>query len=451
MIQKPGKKNKINPLLMKVIVVSIAIHVIGAIIAGSITFINYIKNDTKFEEPPPEQIEEPPPEVNVEIMPEQPKQQFEQKLTMPSTSNIAIDKLDMSLPEMDQNFTVSAAIGTSGSSLLGNTGGKLGMGLSTVDIFGLKSKAERFLVLIDANRRMVADDKGGLDSYRIIKDEVANMVEKFSPGTLFNVILFDRDKVLYFKPKLVPASTEVYKELVDWIAPVNDNPMTIGLEGNTQAVPIVLNILPKEQVHQALPNIQWDGNQVGLVTQLALEQNADAIFILTGYHRGFEKFRRQMNKNEARAWERKKNSPSYQNKLKKHVEEIPEMKEKVRETLAEINEERASRGQPPRILKDPSNIYKSSGELGLDWKNKHPGDAPSFVIEPKEIEDYFEKVIEESYRSSIEPSVNVILFLAGDEEFNDDWKKQLRKYVRFFNGDKRIVRGADEISDAASN
>ena len=449
MIQKPGKKNKINPLLMKVIVVSVVLHVIGAVIAGSITFINYIKNDTKFEEPPPEQVEEPPPEVKVDIMPEQPKQQFEQKLTMPSTSNISIDKLDFSLPDMDQSFTVSAAVGGSGGSMLG-TVGSIGMGLSTVDIFGLKSKAERFLVLIDANRRMVADNKGGLNSYQIIKNEVANVVKKFSPGTLFNVILFDRNKVLYFRPKLIAASTEVYNELVDWIAPINADPMTIGLEGNQQAVPIDLKILPKELVHQALPNIQWDGNQIGLVTQLALEQNADAIFILTGYHRGFEELRRPMNKTEAKEWEREKNSPSYQNKLKKHVEEIPEMTKQIKEKLAEINEERASRGQPPRILKDPSNIYKSAAELGLEWKNKHPGDAPSFVIEPKEIEDYFEKVIGACYQYQ-EPSVNVILFLAGDEEFSDEWKKQLRKYVRFFNGDERIVRGADEISDAASN
>ena len=451
MIQKPGKKNKINPLLMKVIVVSIALHVIGAVIAGSITFINYIKNDTQFEEPPPEQVEEPPAEVSVDIIPEQPKQPFEQKLTMPSASSISIDKLDLSLPDIEQSFTVSAAIGGSGSSLLGNAGGSIGLGLSSVDIFGLKSKAERFLVLIDANRRMVADDKGGLNSYQIIKDEVANVVENFLPGTLFNVILFDRDKVLYFNPKLIPASTETSRELVDWIAPINASPTSIGLEGNRQAVPIKLNILPKDPVHQVLLNIQWDGNQVGLVTQLALEQNADAIFLLTGYHRGFEELRRPMNEAESEKWKREVNSSTYQNKLNKHVEEIPEMTGRIREKLAEINEQRARRGQPPRILKDPSNIYKSAEELDLDWKNKHPGDAPSFVIEPKEIEDYFEKVIKESYGSLIEPSVNVILFLAGDEEFSDDWKKQLNKYVRFFNGDKRIVRGADEISDAASN
>lgn len=450
MLQEPEKKKKINPLLMKVIVVSVALHVIAAVIAGSITFVNYIINETKFEEPPPDTAEEPPPEVNVEIQPEQPQEQFEQKLTMPSASGIAIDNLDLSMPDMDQDFTVSAAIGGLGGNLLGNARGNMNIGLSTVDIFGLKSKAERFLVLIDANRRMVADDKGGLNSYKAIKDEVATVVGKFSPGTLFNVILFDKGNVLYFKPKLVPANTEVHKELVDWIAPVNADPTKIGLENDKKAVPIKLNILPEEPVHKVLPNIQWDGNLVGLVTQLALEQNADAIFFLTGYHRGFEELRRPMNKAEAAKWEREVNSSSYQNKLSKHNQEIAEMRVRIKDTLAEINEKRASRGQPPRILKDPGNIYKSSEELGLDWKSKHPGDAPSFVIKPKEIEDYFERVIQESYGKLIEPSINVILFLAGDEEFSDNWEKQLRQYVRFFNGDERIIRGADEIKEASS-
>ena len=298
---------------------------------------------------------------------------------------------------------------------------------------------------------MVADNKGGLNSYQVIKNEVANVVQKFSPGTLFNVILFDRANVLYFKPKLIPATTDMHKELIDWIAPINADALNIGLERNKDTALIELSILPEEPVHKVLPNIQWEGNQVGLVTQLGLEQNADAIYILTGYHRGFEELRRPMNESEAAQWEREVKSTTYQNKLSKHNEEIAEMRDLIEKTLTEINKKRASRGQPPRILIDPTNIYKSSEELGLDWKNPHPGDAPSFVLKPKEIEDYFEKVIEEAYGQFAEPSVNVILFLAGDEEFNDDWEKQLIKYVRFFNGRNKIIRGADEIDEASSN
>lgn len=446
MLQEPEKKKKINPLLMKVIVISVALHVIAGVIAGFVTFVNYIIDDTRFEEPPPVEEVEPPPEVNVEIQPEQPKEQFEQKLTMPSASDIAINALDLDLPNMDQNFTVSGVVTGVGGLARGN----MELGLSTANLFGIKTSAERFLVVIDANRRMVSDDKGGLSSYNAIKDEVANLVERFLVGTLFNVAFYDKGHVLFFKPKLIAADPNTKQELIDWIQPINSDPITVGLGSYKSTKPIKITKLPKEPVHKTLPNIQWDGNQVGYVTQLALEQNADAIFIITGYHRGFEELRRPMNEKEAADWQRVTNSPAYKKKLAKHTAEIPEMRERIRKTLAEINEGRAQKGQPPRILKDPSNIYKSSEELDLDWKNPHPGDAPSFVIKPSEIEDYFEEVIEECYLPSQQPSVNVVLFLAGNEKFTEEWEDQLDDYVSFFNGKSRIIRGADEINEARS-
>ena len=136
MIQAPKKKKKMNPLLMKVIVVSLVLHLVGGVVAGFVTFVNYIKNENMFKEPPPEQVEEPPPEVKTTIEPEQPKEQFEQNLAMPSVADISIGNLDLSIPDMDDSFSVSAAIGGIGGSLLGNARGSMNIGLSTVDIFG---------------------------------------------------------------------------------------------------------------------------------------------------------------------------------------------------------------------------------------------------------------------------------------------------------------------------
>lgn len=451
MLQEP-KKKKINPLLMKVIIASLALHLVAGVIAGSVKFYNYIKKDRVFEEPPPADVEEPPPEVNVEIQPEQPLEQFEQKLALPSVAEISIGNLDLALPDMDQNFTVSAAVGKiGGSSLLSGARGNIGIGLSSANVFGLKTQAEKFLVVIDANRKMVSDDKGGLNSYQTIKDEVANLVDNFFAGTLFNVIFYDQGTVLFFKPKLVAAGPQIRQELVEWMRPVNSSPTTVGLKGFTQARSIMIEKLPEEPVHEVLPNIQWAGNQVGYITQMAIEQNADAIFLITGYHRGFEELRRPMNKKEAAEWERIESSTAYQNKLDKHKSEIPDMRERIKEELKEINENRARNGKPPRILQDPQNLYKSAEELGLDWRYKHPGDAPSYVIDTKEIEDYFEKVVKECYKSRKGPSINVILFLAGNEEFSDEWEKQLNQYVRFFRGKKRILRGAEEVDSARSS
>ena len=48
--------------------------------------------------------------------------------------------------------------------------------------------------------------KGGLYSYKIIKDKVTELISNLAPGTLFNVILAgDQNKSLLFQPKLVSA------------------------------------------------------------------------------------------------------------------------------------------------------------------------------------------------------------------------------------------------------
>ena len=439
---------------MKVIIISVALHGVAGLIAAFITVRNIIIQNTQFKEPPQEIVEEPPPDMKVEIEPEQQQtDQFKQQLKMPKLADIAIDDIDVSADSED-SFTLGSSFGSlrGASGLLGGSiDSSLGLGLADGEIFGLKTKAERFLILIDANRRMLSDDKGGLNSYKVIKDEVANLVSGFSLGTLFNVIFYDQGSVLYFKPKLVPANSDIAKELATWIDPINANASEVGIINHPQAKPIKIRTFKTDSVHVALPHIQWDGNQVGYVTQLALEQNADAIFMITGYHRGFEDLRRPMNAKEKVEWERTTNSSSYRKKLEKHNEEIPDMKKRIKDELGKINTLRAGNGQPPRILKDPTNIYKSSQELGLDWKNPHPGDAPSFVIKIDDIEDYFKRVMEYLYVAPQKPpSVYVVLFLTEDEEFTRAWEYQLKQYIRFFNGKQRIIRGVNELKKASS-
>ena len=48
------------------------------------------------------------------------------------------------------------------------------------------------------------------------------------------------------------------------------------------------------------------------------------------------------------------------------------------------------------------------------------------------------------------PSLNVVLFLAGDEVYEKRWQDELKSYVRFFRGMSRIIRGEDEIKSARS-
>jgi len=444
----PTNKKKMNPLLMKVIIISVGIHVVAAFIAGIITVANIvIQEETQFEEPPAVIEEEPPPPVKVQIKPQQPKQQAAQRLTMRPVANIAVAQVDVNLPDMDQSFTVSAALGgIGGGQLLGGTRGSIGMGMSDVSVFGLKTRAERVLFVIDAHERMLEDKKGGMNSYNVIKDEIVDMVGNLSAGTLFNVAFYNRGRLKFFKPNTSPAGTEITAELAKWIAPINSNYNDLKLKGATKPK---LQDIGDSEVTEAMTGMQWSsGNELTYLTQVFLEQSIDAVFVITGSHQGFQRIRREPNEREKAEWNRITSKPDYQKKLAAHNAERPEMKKRVDAALKRVNAERAKKGLPPKVI-----ASNKEHELGLKWKNPHPGYQPPYFIEVNEVEKYFKEVVKALYddQGSQPPSINVVLFLAGDESYSKEREDSLKRYVRFFGGKSRVIRGQDEIKGARSS
>ena len=444
-----------NPMLMKVIIVSVVVHIVVGFILGGITIVNIIiPDDAQFEEPPAIEEVEPPKEVKVRIKQQAaPQNQQPQSLTMRPVANIAVANVDVNLPDMGDSFTVSAGLGgIGGGSLLGGTSGSIGLGVSNVSVFGLKTRAERILFVIDTNRQMVTDKKGGLNSYQVIKDEITDMVGNLSAGTLFNIMLADRNKTMLFKPQLVPAGAEVHQELIKWVTPINSDADNPGLEGVRGASRPALPTLADDPVNEALP-MSFRGNDTSFMTQTALEQGVDAIFFITGYHQGFEAVRRKMDEKEQKAWDKKISDKKYQKQLAEHLLEVPKMEQRIQTMLSKINADRAKRGMPPRVLDRRHGVYTASQELDLEWETRHPGHTPHPVIEPKEIEAYFRKLNAILYEDKDKPvpSVNVVLFLAKDEAFSKDAEKRLRDYVRFYRGKHRVIRGENEIKSARSS
>ena len=103
-------KIKLNPLLIKVITISLIVHLVAGFIAGFITITNYVmKEDVLFDVPPPLKEEKVPTEVKVVIKPQSaPQQNLKQQLKMKAVGNIAVAQVDVDLPSMEQGFTVSA-------------------------------------------------------------------------------------------------------------------------------------------------------------------------------------------------------------------------------------------------------------------------------------------------------------------------------------------------------
>ncbi len=447
-------KSKINPMLMKVIVISVLLHVVAGFIAGVVTIAtNVIKEDAQFEEPPVLEEQEPPKEVKIEIKPPPQQNQPMQKLSLRNVGNIAVAEVDVNLPSVSDSFTVSGGIGNlGGGGLLGGGRGGIDFGMSSVNVFGLKSKAERILIVIDVGRQMLTDAKGGVASYRVIKNEITDLVDNLSAGTLFNVMLYDHKNVMLFKKKLVSAGDDAHKELVKWLRPINTDATSPGFEGNYPAKVPVLKTLPNELVHRTIIRTNFQGNETGFLTQYALEQGVDAIFHIAGYHKGFEQLRRKMTPEEEADWQKVISQPKYQKQLAAHELEKPQMQQRVNAKLAEINRERRSKGEPVRVLDQRHGIYSQAGDIGIPWKVPHPGHRPYPYITPKESAQYFKKVIEELYGQFDKkpPSINVVLFLAEDEPMSKSEEKQLRDFTRFFGGKDRIIRGGKAIRKATT-
>lgn len=444
------RKFRLNPLLLKVLIISGLVHVVAILVLGGITIVKYvISEDVAFEEPPAVEQEEPPPDVKIDINPRQPPQdQPLQNLRMKQVGNIAVAQVDVDLPEMGESFTVDAGLGNfSGGNMLGGAGGRIGLGMSEINVFGLKARAEKVIFLIDSSAQMVLDNKGGLNSYRVIKDEISSMVSSLAPGTLFNALVYDQNRALKFSPNLLPASDQNKERFKAWLNPVNASANAIGLPN---APHTRISTFPEELAHKSLYEFSNADNADLLHVQAALEQQVDAVFMITGSFEGFSRMRRLPNERELAEWKKKESSPAYQKALADFNGEVPEMQKKVAEALARINAERKQKGMPPRVL--PGGIVGQSFELRLKWNNPHPGFPPGYFMDDNDLRSYFKKLEDELYgKTGMEgPSVNVVLLLAGDENFSSEMERNIDAFTRAFKGKTKIVRGLNEIKDAAT-
>lgn len=437
-------------MLLNVLLISGGVHAVALFILGSITVYKYIiPDDAQFEEPPAIVEEVPPPEMKVEIKPKAaPQQQAMQSLRMKQVGNITVSAVDVDLPAMNESFTVSAGMGGfGGGSLLGGTRGSIGIGMSDISVFGLKTRAERVLFVIDASKTMLTDKKGGLNSYKIIKDEIVDMVGNLSAGTLFNVAFYDNGRFLMFKPRPVPAGSEVKQELFQWVGPINSDVNNLGIRG---AKTIPLETLKEEPVHQAMAHSQWHtGNENAYITQVFLEQSIDAVFVIAARHSGFQSIVRPSTKEENEEWQRISSKPKYIEALAAHNKDRAEKMKIARQRLAELNEDRKKKGIPPRIF-DGGDLVRL---MGLNYDHPHPGHKPKHSIEVRQVEKYFRELSKILYKNNdgTPPSINVVLFLAGDEKFSETSEDKLKDYTRFFGGKYRIIRGLNEIKSARSS
>jgi hypothetical protein len=146
-----------------------------------------------------------------------------------------------------------------------------GIGPMRINFFGIRAESEKAVFIIDASSAVLDPRSGGSAAYDYVKAELVKLVSGMKPAMLFNVILYDRQRVFLFRPNSVPASEQTARELAEWIRPVNNESSAPGLSKDQD------NYVRPEPYRTAVGS---DAAAWLLALQAAFEQRPDNVFLL---------------------------------------------------------------------------------------------------------------------------------------------------------------------------
>ncbi|QHI70757.1 hypothetical protein [Tichowtungia aerotolerans] len=467
--KQTGVENSAGALKKKALVcsteaaaISIGIHVILILLAGSIVAIKYVqKRDAAFSG---ENVSRPKLERRQLQMPVK-VQNLQKKSRRPkvTTRMASVSQASFSLPDMmgmgdlgSTGFDRSGGADRSLSSM--GSAGSLGFGVSGVNFFGARSKGEKMVFVIDADKRMVEDRRGGYFTYKFAKDRLGEMIDGMSSATLFNVMVYLRDSSVMFQPKLIPATPENREAVKKWLAPLNSTPSVVGRIDNLPGA----YRPPRQYDDGSLSRLYYWVRPV----QAAMEQKADNIFILCS---GFgwqpvpdaeimERFDIDSKEKwmESRGWDADRIA-TFQRKRAGILAS-------ARQKLAEENKARQEKGLPPKFVADGHWMYYMREELKWDV----PDDIPKLwqlvnhgSYQPEWIIDYFNAVYTFNYvpQKLPKPAIHIVKLIAADgtpidPPGNDAQTFQytsLKKTARAFDGRFEHLQGAATMEDLLKN
>lgn len=213
-------------IIISVIVVSIGVHVIGAILAGIWIVARFIlATPTTFEVKKQIRIaaEEREHRMNMaEFDAARPKPSFTDKMStarptefsLPDLPTLPIDTavdIDPSDIVSDQLAALAGAGAGSGS---GSGGGGRG---SAVSFFGVSDTATRVAIILDVSDSMFDRQPG---KFNAVKQEAAKLVQGLGINTLFNIIIYEGGSVAMF-PDMQPATDANKQKAAAWIQRVD--------------------------------------------------------------------------------------------------------------------------------------------------------------------------------------------------------------------------------------
>ena len=264
--------------------ISLIVHIILLSLAGGIVALRYFnKTPATFDVVEQKKLERRQLDIPVQVEPfmeqmSKPARRTTSRITASAPQMVNIPQqgtyVEMApMPTFKNSYT--NFIQTDRTMIMKSKYRETGYGLSAVDFFGTRGKAEKVLLIVDASPAMVREDRGGLYAYEILHEELRLIVDNFRSSTLFNLILHDQDHVAHYQPALVPATSHHKTNLLEWVASINTNVAQLGLseEDATHIVPTCSYELPMD--HSDITG--WLKS-----AQLATAMQPEIIFFLSG-------------------------------------------------------------------------------------------------------------------------------------------------------------------------
>jgi len=446
-------------VVVAIIQISLLVALSGYIVSKSII------EEQKFEAPPTvEKVQNAQKEHRVRVERQQKKsRKMTKRISIANPQNINAPEIKVTVPA-----ATSFGGGISTISEKGMTGG-MKIAVTTVDIGGIKSKTEKVLICLDAGPYLMTDERGGLDTYKVIREDIKKLVNNLPSTVLFNLMAFDIShgaKMDLFQSNLVAATQFNKKIACDWIDPINTTLTKIGpLRHNCNLKYEFLKQPPAQATYN--PHI----SNIYRVYQAALEQGADTIYILTTswvdpdrikmaqsdaeierYRRAMEKYEEQLAKARKQLGWTDEKQEEYDAKVAKARQEGIK---KARDWIKAENEKRKAKGVPlytgtPTQAMQENKFFKQpeprppsvKGLKRPEVKLKSYGRAGIFKFYNKLFKEvYFDKKMKP-------PVVHMIVFRGK----NEDWTPAENKVVRQFTnanmgGRSRVLKGLKAVKE----
>jgi len=456
-------QRRANPLLWSVIMVSVVVHVLALLIAGGITIYHYaMPPEPSFDAPlPHETIERQRLDMSVRLQQQQQRtQRPTERLQVTTPAQVTVPDMDIRVPDLNARVAVAGLGGSGRGADIGGAGG-LSIGAVTVDILGVKSQGEKFLFIIDANRELMVDARGGMPTYNVIKEDLIRAVNELPTAALFNAMIYEQRRILVWSDRLRSASQDNKDAFAEWLRPINTDFERLGVRET--------NFKPEKLFGRLGEYILREPNYFPHpffhTLAAGFELTPDTIFWLSPNAASWDSVRLVEVTDEDREAARARQAENIRESPFETEEEwresLTEFNQKVSEAVRRYkqreNETREARGIPPRVYSNQENWQlvqrmrtQVAEEIGAPNPHQitvHPRQTVTRIPEreAKQWAEQYQRLIFDERRLE-RPTVNLIIFKGADEPWDrntDD--RRVREFVREFNGDFRVLRGLGQI------